>query len=450
VTTDKTNNENVCYFGMIEDKGQTKSFGILDSDRSHHMYLLGKTGMGKSTMLHNMCLQDIYKGKGVCFIDAHGDSVEYILDRIPTNRQQDVIYFNPADLDYPLGLNMMQADTNEQSFLICSGLMSVFKSIWSGMWSSRMEYILSNTILALLEYPGTTMLSIVKMLSDDNYAKYIVSKVQNPLVKHFWTREYTNFHDKYRQEAIAPILNKIGQFFSNEMMRNILGQTKSSFSVRDVIDNRKILLVNLSKGRLGEDNSNLLGSLLVTKIQLAAMSRVDLPEEQRSGFYLYVDEFQNFTTDSFASILSEARKYGLNLILAHQYMDQLSETGKDNVRNAIVGNVGTWVTFQVGPRDAERIVAEFEPNCTKQQLLSLDKAEIAVKLSIYGRTSIPFFAKTIAPIFNDFGGKKDFFINLSRQRYTRRRDVVNKELSAYLADTNFDNRKSNTKFLNKK
>jgi TraM recognition site of TraD and TraG len=180
------------------------------------------------------------------------------------------------------------------------------------------------------------------------------------------------------------------------------------------------------------------------------MSRVDLPEEQRSGFYLYVDEFQNFTTDSFASILSEARKYGLNLILAHQYMDQLSETGKDNVRNAIVGNVGTWVTFQVGPRDAERIVAEFEPNCTKQQLLSLDKAEIAVKLSIYGRTSIPFFAKTIAPIFNDFGGKKDFFINLSRQRYTRRRDVVNKELSAYLADTNFDNRKSNTKFLNKK
>lgn len=436
MTLAKPNQNKISYFGVIQDPGNPsgvpKSFGITDFDRSRHLYLLGKTGMGKSTMLQNMCLQDIYYGKGVCFIDAHGDSVEYILDRIPLQRQDDLIYFNPSDVQFPIGLNVLQAERDEQNFLICSGLLSIFKRIWSGMWSSRMEYILNNTLLALLEQKDSTLLGVVKMLSDEQYAKQVVAKINNPLVKNFWVREYANFHEKYRQEAVAPILNKIGQFFSNEVMRNILGQTKSSFSLRDIMDGQKILLVNLSKGRLGEDNANLLGSLLVTKLQLAAMSRVDIDQNERSNFCLYVDEFQNFTTDSFASILSEARKYGLNLTLAHQYIDQLNETGNNSVRNAIFGNVGSFVVFQVGAGDAEKLVTEFDPVFNKQDLINLDRTEIAVKLSIFGRTSLPFRARTMPSIFNNFGGKKDYFVELSRRRYGRERRVVASQIQNYL------------------
>jgi hypothetical protein len=430
----KNSKENVCYFGMINDNDQTKSFGILENDRKRHLYVLGKTGTGKSTMLHNMCLQDIYQGKGVCFIDPHGDSVEYILDRIPLKRKADLIYFNPADIEFPLGLNVLQAEKDEQIFLIASGLMSVFKRIWAGMWSSRMEYILNNTLLALLEQHDKTLLSVVRMLSDERYAKDIVAKTTNPMVKNFWTREYANYHEKYRQEAVSPILNKIGQFFSTELIRNILGQKQSSFNIRDVIDGKKILLVNLSKGRLGEDNSNLLGSLLVTKIQLAAMSRVDMNEDDRSNFCLYVDEFQNFTTDSFSSILSEARKYGLNLVLAHQYVDQLSETGNENVKNAIFGNVGSLVIFQVGAKDADRLVAEFEPIFNRQTLVNLDKTEIAVRLSIDGRTSQPFLAKTMPPIFDGFKGKKNIMIATSRQKFGRSKTITNEEINRYFVD----------------
>ena len=420
------------YFGKIRDGETEKSFGILDVDRNRHFYLLGKTGMGKSTMMQNMCLQDIYNGKGVCFVDPHGDSVEYILDKLPKNRQDDVIYFNPADIDYPFGLNVLELERDEQNFLVVSGLMSIFKRIWSGMWSSRMEYILNNTLLALLEQKDSTLLSVIKMLSDDSYTAEVVSKTKNPLVRNFWIKEYANFHDKYRQEAVAPILNKIGQFFSSEVIRNILGQTTSSFSFRDVIDNKKILLVNLSKGRLGEDNSNLLGSLIVNKIQLAALGRADIGAQHRSNFCLYVDEFQNFTTDSFASILSEARKYGLNLTFAHQYLHQLVESGNENVKNAIFGNVGSMAIFQVGSPDARELGLEFDPTISKQDLVNLDKAEIVTKLSIFGRTSQPFFARTIAPLFDNFGGKKDYFIKLSRSKYSRSRTQVNSQISQYL------------------
>jgi hypothetical protein len=456
VTLTKDDKNKVCYFGLIKNNlkdndseiANEKSFGILDGDRGRHMYLLGKTGMGKSTMMQNMCLQDIYNGKGVCFIDPHGDSVEYILDRIPLNRQKDLIYLNPADIEFPIGLNIFQVEKDEQSYLICSGLLSIFKRIWAGMWSSRMEYILNNTILALLEQPNTTLLSVIKMLSDEKFAQIIVAKTQNPLVKNFWLKEYANFHDKYKQEAVAPILNKIGQFFSSEVIRNILGQNKSSFSFRDVIDTQKILLVNLSKGRLGEDNSNLLGSLIVTKLQLAAMSRVDIKEDQRKNFYLYVDEFQNFTTDSFASILSEARKYGLNLTLAHQYIDQLVETGNESVKNAIFGNIGSMAIFQLGSPDAYRMSMEFDPIYTKQDLVNLDISEVIAKLSILGRTSQPFKARTMPPIFDKFGGKKDFFIELSRKNYGRNRKEVNEGIQKYLADDMYN--KSNTNYGNKR
>ena len=421
--------DRVSYFGLLKDGEELKSFGILDQDRHRHMYILGKTGMGKSTMLHNMCLQDIYHGKGVCFIDPHGDSAEYILDRIPLNRRQDVIYFNPADTEYPVGINVMRAESGEQAFLISSGLMSVFKRIWAGMWSSRMEYILNNTLLALLERDDVTMLSVVRMLSDEEYAKTIVAGIANPLVKNFWTREYANFHDKYRQEAVAPILNKIGQFFSTEITRNILGQKVSSFSFRDVIDNQKILIVNLSKGRLGEDIHNLLGSLIVTKLQLAGISRADTSMEERVPFNLYVDEFHNITTDSFASILSEARKYGLNLILAHQYIDQLLHTNNENVRNAIFGNVGSMVMFTLGSKDASRMAKEMDPEVNALDLISLHKTQIACKLSIRGRTSQAFLAKTMSPIFEKLGGNSTIHKELSRRKYGRPKRVVNAEIN---------------------
>jgi type IV secretory pathway TraG/TraD family ATPase VirD4 len=433
VTNDtKTEKDNVCYFGVLNDKDKVKSFGILDSDRRRHLYLLGKTGMGKSTMLRNMCLQDIFLGKGVCFIDPHGETVEYILDRIPKYRHKDVVYFNPADLEYPIGLNVMEATRNEQPFLVAASLMSVFKRIWSGMWSTRMEYILNNTLLAILEHKNLTLLSVVKMLSDENYMRHIVAGTKNPLVKNFWTREYANFHEKYKQEAVAPILNKVGQFFSTEIIRNILGQQHSSFNFRDIIDDKKIFLVNLSKGRLGEDNSNLLGSLIVTKFQLAAMSRVDIDEDKRSDCFLYVDEFQNFTTDSFSSILSEARKYGLNLTLAHQYIDQLSETGNESVRNAIFGNIGSFVIFQVGSKDAQQMSAELTPRFNVSDLVNLDSTEVIVKLSIKGKTSLPFLANTMRPLFSEYGGKKEECIALSRHKYGRNKDRINREIEKYL------------------
>ena len=425
----------VTYFGMIKAKDQIRSFGVLDSDRRKHFYVLGKTGTGKSTMLHNMCLQDIYHGKGVCFIDPHGDSVEYILDKIPLHRKKDLIYFNPADTEFPIGLNVMQSEDGEQDFLICSSLMSVFKRIWAGMWSSRMEYILNNTILALLEQKDATLIGVIRILSDNAYRDEVVKHCKNPMVKNFWMKEFKSFHEKYRTEAIAPIMNKIGQFFSSSLTRNILGQTHSGFSIKDIMDNKKILLVNLSKGRLGEDNSNLIGSLIITKIQLAALSRANSFLEDRSEFNLYVDEFQNFTTDSFTSILSEARKFGLNLVLAHQYIDQLNETGNENILNAIFGNVGSIIVFQVGSKDAENILPEFEPVFQRQHLINLDNTEVAVRLSINGRTSQPFLAKTLPPLFDSFGGKMDYFVDYSRKQYGGNRAEVEKSIKDYLEES---------------
>ena len=380
----------ICYFGQVNDRGLGKKFGILQDDRRRHMYILGKSGMGKSTLLENMILQDIYNGHGVCFMDPHGDSSETILDRIPSWRKNDVVYFNPGDMENPIGFNMLEAKRGEQPFLIASGMMAVFGRIWAGMWSSRMEYILNNTLLALLETPGNTLLGVVRMLTDKDFMTKIVDNCEDPMVRNFWIKEFASFNDKYRTEAIAPILNKIGQFFSTDLIRNILGQPKSTIDFRDIMDNKKILIVNLSKGKIGEDNSNLLGSFIVTKLQLAAMSRVDIPEHERNDFYLYVDEFQNFTTDSFATILSEARKYRLCLILAHQYISQLTESGNEKVRNAIFGNVSTICTFRVGTDDAEFLEKEFDPIFTGSQLLGLNKHQLIMKLSINGKTVAAF------------------------------------------------------------
>jgi hypothetical protein len=380
-----------------------------------------------------MILQDIYNGYGVCVMDPHSDLAEYILDRIPAHRQKDVIYFNPSDTDFPLGFNMLEANRGEEHFLIASGLMAVFNRIWAGTWSARMEYILNNTLLALLETPGNTLLGVVRMLTDKDFRDYIIGNVQDPMVKNFWLKEFASFNDKYRTEAIAPVLNKIGQFFSSDLIRNILGQEKSTFDLRDIMDNKKILIVNLSKGRLGEDNSNLLGSLLITKLQLAAMSRVDIPNENdRNDFYLYVDEFQNFTTDSFATILSEARKYRLSLILAHQYISQLTESGNEKVRNAVFGNVGTMISFRIGSDDAYRIEKEFEPVFTSQQLIALNKTQIALRLLIEGKAPAPFIANTLPDIFSKVGGRLQIVIELSRQIYGKPKAEVKQVINDWL------------------
>ncbi len=407
----------ICYFGTTNNKGVSKTFGVLSEDRRKHLYILGKTGMGKTTLLQNMVLQDIYNGFGVCFVDPHGDPSEYILDRIPTHRQNDVVYFNPADTDFPIGLNMFEATHGEERFLIASGLIAVFHRLWQGMWSARMEYILNNTLLALLENPDSTLLSIIQMLTDIDFRKKVVENITDPLIKNFWTKEFSNFNDRYRQEAISPILNKIGQFLANDLTRNIVGQKKSTINFREIIDNQKILVVNLSKGKLGEDNSNLLGCLIVTKLQLAALSRADVPEKDRKDFYLYVDEFQNFTTDSFTTILSEARKYKLNLILAHQYISQLTESGNDKIKSAIFGNVGTIISFRLGSEDADFMAKEFAPIFEPKDFLSLEKTQIALSLSIKDNKSKPFLANTLAPIFDKLAGR--FIVNagVSRQKY---------------------------------
>jgi len=415
---------NLCYFGTASSGDKKKTFGILQEDRRRHMYVIGKTGMGKTTLLENMILQDIYNGYGVAFVDPHGDPSEYILDRIPTHRQQDVVYLNPADTEYPIGLNILEARRGEEPFLIASSLMAVFYKIWAGMWSSRMEYILNNTLLALLETPGNTLLDVVKMLTDDDFRLKTVSKLNDPLVKNFWNEEFANFNSRYKQEAISPILNKIGQFLSSEVIRNIVGQKHSTIDLREIMDEKKILIVNLSKGRLGEDNSNLFGSLLFAKLQVAAMSRVDIVEDKREDFFLYVDEFQNFTTDSFAGILSEARKYRLNLILAHQYISQLTESGNSKVKNAIFGNVGTMLTFRIGSEDASLISKEFSPVFSPQELLNLDPKQIALKLSIQGKASKPFLATTLAPIFDKLNGNFSSVVNLSRQLYAKQKNLV--------------------------
>jgi len=416
-------NEDITPFAMTNFRNIRRKFGIKQDDRRRHMYLIGKTGMGKSTTIENMIVDDIRKGKGVALIDPLGDLVERVIDFIPSYRINDVIYFNPADLDYPIAFNVLEAVDPTHRHLVTSGLIAVFKKIWIDSWGPRLEYLLRNTILALLEYPGSTLLGVTRMLVDKEYRRKVVRRITDPVVKAFWVNEYSAYSNQFRTEAISPIQNKVGQFLSSSVIRNIVGQSKSTIDMREIMDNGKILLLNLSKGRIGEDNSSLLGAMMVTKIQLAAMSRVDIPEEKRRDFYLYVDEFQNFATESFATILSEARKYRLNLIMAHQYIEQLDE----KVRAAVFGNVGTIVAFRVGAADAEFLVREFEPIFSETDLVNLTKYEIYLKLMIDGVASDPFSATTLPPV-TDEEGNREKIIRASRERYSRPREVVEEKI----------------------
>lgn len=419
--------EDITFLGRTNFRNEGIKFGIKADDRRRHLYIIGKTGMGKTVLLENMAVQDIQKGHGLGFVDPHGEAAEALLDFVPSSRINDVIYFNPADLDYPIPFNVMEKVALEHRHLVASGLMGVFKKIWPDVWSARMEYILHNTILALLEAPNATILGINRMLADADYRKKIVDRLKDPVVRAFWANEFARYTQRYEVEATAAIQNKVGQFISAPLIRNIVGQLKSAIDMRKVMDEGKILIVNLAKGKIGEDNSLLLGALLITKLQLAAMSRVDIPEEKRRDFYLYVDEFQNFATEAFASILSEARKYRLSLTLAHQYIAQMEE----RVRDAVFGNVGTIVSFRVGAEDAEFLEKEFSPEFTAQDLVNLPKYNIYLKLMIDGVASRPFSAVTLPPPLPPQKSFKEKIIKVSRERYSISREVVEEKISRW-------------------
>jgi len=379
----------ITYFGFTDYRGKQTKFGIKAKDRTKHVYIIGKTGMGKSNLLEVMAIQDIQNGEGFAFIDPHGKSAELLLDHIPENRIDDVLYFAPFDMDNPISFNVMEDVGPDKRHLVANGLLSAFKKIWLDAWSARMEYILNNIMLALLEYPDSTIIGVNRMLADKEYRKKVVANVTDVSVKAFWEEEFAKYSDKFMVEAGAAIQNKVGQFISNPLVRNIIGQPKSSFDIRDIMDNKKILIINLSKGLVGESNANLLGSMLITKIYLGAMSRADVSQvalEKLPNFYFYVDEFQSFANESFADILSEARKYKLNLTIAHQYIEQMSE----EVREAVFGNVGTMVTFRVGAYDAEVLEKEFAPEFEAENLVNLSRFQMYLKLMVDEVGSRPF------------------------------------------------------------
>lgn len=392
------NPEKVTYFAMTDIRAQRKAFGIKQKDRDRHMYIIGKTGMGKSTLLENLAIQDIQNGEGICFIDPHGSTAEKLLDFVPHDRIKDVMYFAPFDVSNPIAFNVMEDVGYDKRHLVASGLMSAFHRIWGPeTWSARMEYILQNTLLALLETPDTTLMDVNRLLSDNTFRKKVVKNVTDPIVRRYWEIEFAQYTDRYKQEAVPAIQNKIGQFVSNPLTRNIIAQPKSSFDMREMMDSRKIVIINLSKGRIGEQNADLLGSLLVVKIYLAAMSRAELPKkeiEKLPKFFLYIDEFQSVVNDSFANILSEARKYGLCMTIAHQYVEQMPE----EVAAAVFGNVGTTISFRIGPNDAETLEKMFDPTFTAQDLVGLGFAQIYLSLMIDGVGSRPFSAQTLGPI----------------------------------------------------
>ncbi len=426
-------NKDIIYFAKTHYRNNEKIFGIQRQDRRQHMYILGKSGMGKSTLISNMALQDIRNGDGVCIVDPHGELVEDLLGVIPKERLDDVVYFNPSDIEYHVGFNVLEVYDDRYKHLVASGIMGIFTKIWANVWSSRMEYILNNCILALIDTPGTTLLGIPRLLVDKDYRQTIVNNIKDPVVRTFWIHEYEAWEDRYRKEAIAPIQNKVGQFLSSAIIRNILGQPNSTINIPDIMDKQKIFLVNLSKGRVGEDNSALLGAMLITKLQLAAMERVKIAEHLRKDFYLYVDEFQNFVTDSFATILSEARKYRLNLIIAHQYVAQLETENNTVVRDAVFGNVGTMIIGRVGAADADFLETEFMPEFTPDDFVSLPNYHVYLKLLVNGMTTRPFSAKTLPAIVKLERKPKveEYIIGRSRKLYHRPRAVVEAEITKW-------------------
>lgn len=425
LTGNPKNDSNISAFGLTNFRGMQEQFGFYRHDRNRHVYIIGQTGTGKSGLLELLALSDIYHNQGYAIIDPHGDFATDNLKFIPKNRIHDVVYFNAADTDHPLGFNPMEVYDPSQRNSVSSEIIGVLKRMFGTSWGPRLEYILRYTILALLEYPNTTMLDITRMLTDKDFRNKVLAQVKDTVVLQFWRVEFSSWNDKFAAEAIAPVLNKVGAFVANPTIRNIIGQPKSTFNIRQIMDNGKILVVNLSKGRIGEDNAAILGAFLVTKIQLAAMSRSDIPNiRDRRPFYLYVDEFQNFATDSFAVILSEARKYGLNLTVANQYIAQMS----DSVRDAVFGNVGAIIAMRTSADDAPFLSSYFKPTFEDQDILQMNNRHFIATMIINGE-KMPSFSGTTLRLPESNNSHMEEIINESRRVYSRPKSEVEKEIA---------------------
>jgi len=424
--------EGVTVLGQTDYRDLKVLFGIKKRDRMRHLYLLGKTGTGKSTLFKNMFISDVLAGEGACFVDPHGDTVEELLSYIPPNRVQDVVYFNPTDTEHPVGFNLLELKDKSQRDLIADGVVEVFKKQFGDSWGPRLQYILTNTVATVMEAQGTTLLAVPRMLTDRNYRKFILKQVSDPILYKFWEEEFAQMSENNRllSEAVSPIQNKVGRFISSAVTRNIVGQVKSTIDLREIMDNKKILLVNLAQGRLGEETASLLGGMIITRLQATAMERVNIPEDERTDFYLYVDEFQNFATESFAKILSEARKYKLNLTMTNQYIDQLPIT----VRQAIFGNVGTLASFVVSQADASILEKEFAPVVSSDDLVSLDAYAMYIKLCIDGMTSVPFSAKSLPIRFEKYN-LRDEIVLKSREKYGMPKIEIEEKISKWSNQT---------------
>lgn len=405
-------NDHVIQIGKTFTYGGDADFGLRVEDARQHTYLIGKTGSGKTTLLRNLILQHIAAGHGVALLDPHGDLADELLDHFPPSRADDLIYFNPADTDFPIGFNPLAQVPPAQRPLVAAGLTSAFKSIWRDSWGPRMEYILHHALAALLECPNTSLLGVNRMLADERYRKWVVGQVRDPFIRAFWTDEFAKYEPRFMREVIAPIQNKLGQLMLNPAIRNILGQVRSRIDLRYMMDSGRVFIANLAKGRLGADQANLLGALLTAQFQHAAMTRADTPEEERRDFFLLIDEFQNFTTDSFASILAEARKYRLSLTLSHQYIDQLLPP----IRQAVFGNVGTLISFRIGHTDAAVMAAEFGQAFPAARFADLGRFEVLVRVLEYGTTREPFQGKTHPPLHLG-RGRRHRLITCSRQNF---------------------------------
>ncbi|MBI3290232.1 type IV secretion system DNA-binding domain-containing protein [Candidatus Microgenomates bacterium] len=411
-TASDEDKKDINFFAKTNYRNQESIFGIKTADRRRHTYIIGKTGTGKSTLIANMAIDDIRKDRGVGIIDPHGDLSEIILDYIPARRMNDVIYLEPFDTERPFSLNVLEVQNKQQKDLVASGIISIFHKIYKESWGPRLEYILRNVIITLLDTPGSTLVDVLRILTDNKYREGVVANLTDPVLKNFWEKEFARMSDNFRSEAISPIQNKVGQFVSSRMVRNIVGNSKSTIDLEAIMNEGKILILNLSQGKLGEDNAALLGAMIITQIQLAAMNRSFTKEEERRDFFLYVDEFQNFATSSFGKILSEARKYRLSLILANQYIDQLEE----EISKAIFGNVGTLISFVVGAGDAKVLTFEFGELYTENDLVSLGKYETVVRLSIDNMTTMPFPATTL-PLPALKNENRDKIKRLSKEKY---------------------------------
>ena len=429
-----TPKEQVTPIAVTNWRDIRKMFGIKEKNRRGHMYIIGKTGTGKSSLIANMALSDIRAGNGIGLLDPHGDLSEDILNRIPKERIGDVVYFNPADLDYPVGFNPLEKVPYEKQHLIVSGIISVFRKIWTEFWGPRLEHILRYSLFTLLEYPGSTLLDLPRLLTDPAFRKEVLTHLQQREILSFWYNEFDKYSAWLRSEAISPILNKVGQFLVNLPLRNIIGQSRSTINLKEIMDEKKILIANLSKGKIGEDNTSLLGSLLLTEIWLTALGRAEVPEAQRIPFYLYVDEFHSFITSSFADILSESRKYHLSLTVSHQHQSQIDQ----KVRAAIFGNVGSIISFRVGAEDAEYLAREFHP-FKETDFTNLPNYHIYLRLMIDGVTSQPFSATTLSLAAIDVPHGADI-INESRRQYGRSRESVERIILSRKSGIHVDQR----------